>query len=104
VAYARASLGGPQSRIQVYEDVYLIAEGNPNANVPLVRLFDASGNRIVSVFRQNQVSNKVYVAYGGVNYLIASTLAFQNWNRLGVRVLSDGTSTSITVQMNELTV
>jgi len=88
----------------VTEDVRVIAEGAASANVPLLRLFDATGNRIVGVFRQNQASNKVYVSYGGVNYLVSGTLPLGTWTTLNVQVLGNGASTTIMVQLNGLVV
>jgi hypothetical protein len=103
-SYARAAIPGTPTRMQLYEDVRVISEGSANANVPLVRLFDASGNRLVSVFRQNAASNKVYVSYGGTNYLVSGTLPLGSWTRLGLQVLGSGASTSIMVQLDGLIV
>jgi hypothetical protein len=99
-AYARASLGGARPRLLATEDVRVATEGAANGNVPLMRLFDASGTRILSVFRQNQSSNRVYVAYGGANILTSGNLALGTWAGLSVHLIENGSASTVEVRLN----
>ncbi|HEU4348825.1 MAG TPA: Ig-like domain-containing protein [Actinoplanes sp.] len=93
-AYARAAIPA-QNSLDVSADVNVLAEGVSGGNVPLLRLFDASGTRIVSVFRQNLASNKVYVQHGGTSYLTTRTLTLNTWAHLDLRVTAAGAGASL---------
>jgi hypothetical protein len=99
-AYARASLGGTRTRLLARADVRLAVEGAANANVPLLRLFDGSGTRILSVFRQNQSGNRLYVSYGGANILTSGLLPLGTWANVSLHAIVNGTSSTVEVAVN----
>ncbi len=45
------------------QDLLVATEGVSGANVPLLRLFDASGAGVLPLYRQSLASDKVYVSY-----------------------------------------
>ena len=99
-AYARATLAAPQTVLTVNAYVNVLAEGASGGNVPLLRLFDSAGNRILSLYRQNLSGNAVWVTYGGVRYLTSGTLPLSTWAQVEVHVIVAGTGTS-TVEVRQ---
>ena len=79
----------------------VLQEGPSGANVPFIRLFDPAGTRIVSLFRQNQSANRIYIGYGGTNFLTTGTLAVNTWGHLDLHVITAGASAStVEVSLN----
>src|SRR2546426_4635953 len=70
------------------------AEAASGGNVPIFRFFDASGTRLVSLYRQNGTGG-LWVSHSSVRYSTGQVIALNTWNRLEVRsvVVSDGAST-----------
>lgn len=89
-AHARRSLAATAPDIQVALDVHIVKEGSSGSNVPLVRLFDDSGKRLVSVFRQNQSRDRLYVEHSGSYNGTSGTLPLTTWARLAVLASSSG--------------
>jgi hypothetical protein len=92
--YARAPFP-IQNDLLVSGDFKILTEGASGANVPLLRLFDSSGTRIVSVYRQNLAGDKLYVQYGGTAFLASKTLPLNTWAHLDVHVTAGGTGASV---------
>jgi hypothetical protein len=99
-AYIRGSLGTPKTVLTATADMRLAAEGVAGANVPLVRLFDSSGNRVVNVYRQNQSANRIYVVYNGITFQTTGTLPLSTWTSVGVRVVVAGAASTVQVTIN----
>ncbi len=96
-AYARRTFAA-QSSLTATLAVWVDDEGAAGGNVPLLGLLDESGGRLITIYRQNLSGNRVYVSFGGVNYLSTGTLALDTWATLQVRVIVNGSSNS-TVQV-----
>lgn len=96
-AYARRSLAELPQRLTVGLDVRVQAEGASGGNVPLLRLFDPSGARLVTVYRQNLASDRVYVSHSGTYALIGFPLPLQTWARIELSVVTAGTGASTVV-------
>jgi hypothetical protein len=64
-AYLRANLAGSPTDLRVRARFLLEAHGAKSANVPILRLFDPQGTRLVNLYRLNQGTNKVVVAHSG---------------------------------------
>jgi hypothetical protein len=93
-AYARKSLSSAQTDINMSGDFRILAQGaGTTGNVPLLRLLDPAGARLVTVFRQNGSGNKLYVAYGGQNHLTSSPLPLDTWAHVSVRTVAAGAGT-----------
>jgi hypothetical protein len=100
-AYIRKTLSAPQTNLTASGDVHIAQEGASNANVPILRLFDSAGNRLISLFRQNQANNKLYVGYGGTNFLLSGTLPLSTWAHWDVHVTMGGAGAStVEVRLN----
>lgn len=99
-AYARASLGSPRASVTAVLALRVTTEGASGANVPLLRLFDSSGTRILTVYRQNLASDRVYVTYGGVNHLTSGSLPLSTWAELRVRALVNGDASTVQIDLD----
>jgi hypothetical protein len=99
-AYARATLAAPQTALTVSAYVDVLAEGASGGNVPLLRLFDSTGTRVLSLYRQNLSGNAVWVTYAGVRYLTSGLLPVGTWAQVEVHVIVAGNGTS-TVEVRQ---
>jgi hypothetical protein len=99
-AYARKSLGSARSTVTVTGDFLVSREGASGSNVPFIRLFTSSGSRLISVYRQNQASNRVYVSWPGMFALTSGTLPLNTWGQVSVRVVVNGNASTVEVRLN----
>jgi len=81
-AAARFELPAPQQALTVGLDIRLLAEGPEGGNVPLVRLFDATGARILSVYRQNHKNGRVWIGVGDDHVPMSARIELMTWTRL----------------------
>ena len=91
-SFARMSrtLDAAQSRILVEADLRVQAEDAPNTHMPLVKLLDANGARVVAVSRQKKSSGRLFVEYGASTIATTGTLPSSTWRRVGLRVTVAG--------------
>jgi hypothetical protein len=69
--------------------------------VPLLRLFDASGTRLVSLYRQNLAQDKIYVQHSGTIFLTTGKLPLGTWAHVELRVTTAGAGASrVEVRVN----
>jgi hypothetical protein len=94
-AFARQSFGSPERAVTVAGDFQLLAEGAKGANVPIFRLLDASGMRLLSLYRQNRAGDRLEVSHSGRRFRTGGRLQLHSWSRLELRVVTagDGSST-----------
>ena len=59
-AYARKNLATSQLDVKASGDFRVVSEGASGANVPMIRLFNETGTRILSLYRQNASGSKLY--------------------------------------------
>ena len=98
-AYMRAALPGVH-RLTATAKVRVNADGASGGNVPLLRLFDAGSNRVVSVHRQNATGGRLYVVYGGVTHLSSGSMPLGAWHTLQVSVLTGTAGDTLTVRLD----
>ena len=94
LAYARKSLAAPVTDLTVSGDFLIQTEGSSGANVPLFRLYDSAGNRLVALYRQNLSGDRLWVAVGSTRYSTAGLLPLNTWGHLDLHVITAGTGTS----------
>jgi hypothetical protein len=99
-AYARKSFASPQTDLTVSGDFRLLTEGASGGNVPFLRLFDLAGTRLISVFRQNQAGNKVYVQQSGTNVLTSGLMTLDTWTHFDLRVVTAGAASTIELRLD----
>jgi len=88
-ADARVALPSPQTNLTVDLDVKVHLDGPVGANVPLLRLFDRDGKRLVTIYRQNLADSRLWVSLGAGRSLTDARLGLDTWAHLTVRVQPD---------------
>lgn len=99
-AYARKQLQTPSANLVVAGTFRVVGEGPPDGNVPLFRLFDDQGSRILSLYRQNASGSRIYVQHGGRFNTTTGVVPLGTWARLEVRIRLNGPSSTIEVRLN----
>jgi len=94
-AFIRRDFGASYTDVTVAADLQVQQEGASGANVPLFRLFDVTGTRLLSVYRQNADSDHVYAAVGSTRWLTSGTLPVGTWSRVELHVTTAGTGASV---------
>jgi hypothetical protein len=94
VAYARASFAAPVADVTVAESVRIDGDGATGGSVPLLRLFDAGGARVVNLYRQN-VTGKVWAQHSGIYAQTKSTLPLGTWAAVEIRAAGDALQVTI---------
>ncbi len=94
VSYARRGLDATPE-LTISQDVQVAVEGVSGGNVPMLRLFDGNGARVLSLYRQNLAKDKVYVSYGGTAYLTKALLPLGTWARVDVHLKLAGSGSSL---------
>ena len=99
-AYARKTLSQSQPDITVSGDFQITMEGSSGKEVPIFKLYDSSGTRLVYLYRRN-VSGRVYVVDGATTYSTPAKLPLGTWANFSVHVVAGGTGAgTIQVSMN----
>jgi hypothetical protein len=99
-AYVRKTLSTPQQDITASGDFQVRQEGASGGNVPLLRLLDPSGARLVSVYRQNGTAGTIGLTLGTAHPSTTGTLALSTWANVAVHVVTAGTSSTVEVRLN----
>jgi len=99
-AYARETLSADQTSLTITGDFQVFAEGTSSQNVPIIRLFNSSGTRLVSLYRQSASGNKIYVGYGGTNYLTSGLLPLSTWGTFQLRIVTGSGNATVQVSIN----
>jgi hypothetical protein len=100
-AYVRKTLPSDRNDLTVAGDFRVLAEGASGGNVPLIRVFSASGTRLVSLYRLNGSTNRIGLSYAGAFFTASGTLPLNTWGRVSLRVVAAGGGAStIEVRLN----
>jgi hypothetical protein len=101
-AYIRVILPAPEWDLKIEGDILVAVEGANSANVPIFRLFDTSGVRVVSLYRQNLSGNRIRIHHSGVHFNTSGTLPLNTWARFELRVITDTNGNGIiTVHLDD---
>jgi hypothetical protein len=90
-ALLRAVLPAAHSDVTVDADVRVETEGISGGNVPILRLFDATGVRQLSFYRQNASADRLYVSYGtptATTTLTTGRLPLAAWKHFSVHIVT----------------
>ena len=100
-AYVRQTLAAAQTDLTASGDFLVAQEGAANNQMPIFRLYNASGALMVALYRQNQDQNQLWLQDAGGQYFNANaTLPLNAWGRLDLHVVVTGTTGSIAVSLN----
>ncbi len=72
----------------------ITVEGAKSANVPIFRLYDSYGKQWISLYRQNQDSNRVYVTDGATRWLASQTMPLNTWVKFDLHIITAGSGAS----------
>jgi hypothetical protein len=100
VAYVRKGLSASYLDLTVGLDVQITAEGVSGGNVPIVRLLDAAGTRLVGVYRQNLGGDRLWVAHSASHFSTNGLLPLNTWGRVETHVIVNGTASTIEIRLN----
>ena len=98
-ATARVALKSPQTTLAVGFDVKVHREGPSEGNVPLLRLFDAAGKRLVTVYRQNLADGRLFVGVGPDHAPTQAKLDLDTWGNLAVEVHTNAPDAGSTISV-----
>ena len=99
-AYLRQTLSAAQTELNLSGDFQITTEGASGANVPLFRLFDPSGTRLISLYRQNLNSDKIWIQVGGTNLGTTGKLPLNTWGQFQVHIITAGAASTVEVRLN----
>lgn len=102
-SYARKAFSTAQTDLTVAADLR-IASGGSSGNVPLIRMFDAGGTRLLSLYRQNEDYDRLYVQHSGRYNSTSGALALNAWGRLEVTVKTAGSASAVVVKLDGTTI
>jgi Bacterial Ig-like domain len=94
LAYVRKTFTGSQTDLRVTGNFRVLTEGASGGNVPFFRLFDSSGTRLVSLYRQNLSGDKVQVNCNGTTFITTGRLPLNTWGLLELHAITAGTGVS----------
>ncbi len=98
-AYARADMGSDQTELDVSGDFLVSAQGSSRQNIPLFRLFDSSGKRRLSLYRQNGTAGALMVWDGSGYHSTGKVITLNTWAHLELHVVAGSTSGTATVEV-----
>lgn len=99
-AVLRKQLAAPATSLTVQGDFRISTEGSKGGNVPLLRLFDSSGSRLVTVARQNHASDKVYVEHNGSYRQTTGRVPLNRWVSARVAVTTAGSTSLVELSLD----
>jgi WD40 repeat protein len=100
-AYARKTLAAPQTELTVSGDFNVRAQCAAGSTVPLFRLFDGSGNLLVSLYRLNLTNGQLWVQASGAYRRSTGMLPLKAWGHLDLHVVTAGDNRStVEVRLN----
>jgi large repetitive protein len=91
------SLGGSYKDLTVSLDIRIDAEGASGLVVPIIRVYDGAGSRLLSLYRRNANFNGVGVSNAGATYNTSGNLPLGTWRRYSVRLIAAGAGASTVI-------
>ncbi|HEX8157292.1 MAG TPA: hypothetical protein VF526_07885 [Solirubrobacteraceae bacterium] len=99
-AYARRTFATPLTDFTMTGDFNVLQEGASGANVPQLRLLDASGARVLILYRQNATLGQLWVSQNGTRVNTTGILPLGQWRNVELRVKIAGAASIVTVKVN----
>jgi hypothetical protein len=101
--YVRKNISSAEKNVTVSGYFMITQEGASNANVPIFRLYDSTGKRLLTLYRQNLSSDKVYITDGATRWQASKLMPLNTWVKFDLHVIitTNGAST-IEVYMDDV--
>jgi hypothetical protein len=93
-AYARASLAQSVLELSVSGAFNIQTEGASGGNVPIFRLYTASGTRLLTLYRQNLSGDAFWVTDHSTRWLTSVPLPMNTWVNISLHVITNGSGAS----------
>ncbi|HEV8688332.1 MAG TPA: Ig-like domain-containing protein [Gaiellaceae bacterium] len=93
-AFVQKTLAAAQTDLTVSGDFQILQEGAAGGNVPIFRLFDPAGVRLLSLYRQNQDLDKIRVTQSGIGVTTTGRLPLNTWGHFDLHVITAGAGAS----------
>jgi hypothetical protein len=107
-AMIRANLPSQHADVTIDADVRVDVEGAAGGNVPLLRLFDATGVRQLSFYRQNASADRLSVSYGVPSATTSTTtgkLPLATWKHFSVHIITGAAGAGVvSITLNGTTI
>ena len=103
-ANARASLTTARTALTITGFFDVVQEGAAGANVPLLRLLDPTGARVLSLYRQNQSGDAVRINDLAGGAATSGKLPLGAWGGFTLSLTVAGTSSTIDLKLNGVTI
>jgi hypothetical protein len=82
-----------QTEVTITGDVKIVTEGASGKTVPVFRIFDPSGVRVIDLARKNG-TGALTLTVGGTTYATGQTVQLGTWNHFRLHVIASGTGVS----------
>ena len=99
-AYLRQALGESVTELRARGTFTVEVEGVKRANVPIFRLYDPSGVRLLSLFRANQSRNRISISHSGGTHSTSGRLPLGAWGTFEVRATAAGAASEVSVRLD----
>jgi hypothetical protein len=100
----RKTLSQSQADVTISGEFDITTEGISGQEVPIFKLYDSGGVRLVYVNRRN-ISGTIYVNYGGTTYYTGKQMPLGTWTSFKVHVVAAGTGAgTVEVFMNGVSI
>ena len=75
-------------------------EGPEGGNAPILRFFDAKGERLATVYRQNHKSDRVWVGHGDRHDPTDGSIELQTWARVDTQLTPAANGAVLSVRID----
>jgi hypothetical protein len=93
-AYSRKSLLSPETNLTISGEFMVTQEGVSGANVPIFRIFDPSGTRLLALYRQNATNGQIWSYDNTTRIQATSLMPLNSWAHFEVHVITNGSGAS----------
>ncbi|HVF77924.1 MAG TPA: hypothetical protein VNA28_06480 [Solirubrobacteraceae bacterium] len=100
LGHARRAFATALTDFTVTADFNVLQEGASGGNVPLLRLLDSSGARIVVAYRQNATGGQLWVTQNGTRVNTTGILPLGAWRNVELRVKIAGAASIVQVKVD----
>ena len=99
-AYVRKKFNSAQQDLSASGDFRVLQQGAAGQNVPFFRFLDPTSARVVSIYRQNGASGKIWVTYGGGFFQTTKSLPLNTWGTISLHVITNGAASTVEARLN----
>jgi hypothetical protein len=99
-AMARFSFPTTRSSLRVDLDFHVLSEGGSGGNTPLLRLLNADGSRLISIYRQNVAGGRIWITDGTTRSSTLGRVELETWAHLELSTARVGDVVQVNVALD----